>query len=242
MAKKKSTKTSKTNRWYNIYRDALRYYDITIRELKKPTVKSLDRAKKAWKKLTKELRKDPTHQLERPQTIAKRQRELDAIIREDTSRFNDYEKNYTFELPQPTIDLSYSPTDSARPDYLKEQRDENMDNGYRPDPADILDGMDYIEDLRSKLRELYTEGLENLPNKSDKLTEEYDKAMDIIDTMLQTAGGDADYVADKIHNNKFMTDFVATALDIKDSDQDELLDASVGNLTSILTEIYEEMW
>ena len=241
MARKKS-KTSKIAQWYNIYRDALRYQGIELKELKRPTVLSLAKAKKTWQRLKKDLKKNYGEVLERPQTYAKKQREVDKIIEESIDRFNDYEKNYGFEYPQYKDDFTYSPTDSAKPDYLKEPRDENMDNGYRPDPADTFDGMDYIEDLRSKLRELYTEGLENLPSKSAKLTEEYDKAMDIIDAMLETAGGDADYVADKIHNNKFMTDFVATALDVKDSDQDELLDASVGNLTSILTEISEEFW
>ena len=48
------------NYWYNIYKTSLRGFDIEMKDLKNPTEKSLERAKKKWKEATQELEDKPT--------------------------------------------------------------------------------------------------------------------------------------------------------------------------------------
>lgn len=53
MAKKKGKRLSRY--WYNVYSTALRYFGITLPPLKRPTVKSVERAKREWMKATKDI-------------------------------------------------------------------------------------------------------------------------------------------------------------------------------------------
>lgn len=54
MAKIKNNKQRIRNYWYNIYQTALKFYDVTVKDLKKPTEKSIENVKKKWKKIKKE--------------------------------------------------------------------------------------------------------------------------------------------------------------------------------------------
>lgn len=54
MAKRKNNKQRIRNYWYNIYQTALKFYDVTVKDLKKPTAKSIENIKKEWKKIKKE--------------------------------------------------------------------------------------------------------------------------------------------------------------------------------------------
>lgn len=54
MAKRKNNKQRIRNYWYNIYQTALKFYDIPVKNLKKPTEKSIENIKKEWKKIKKE--------------------------------------------------------------------------------------------------------------------------------------------------------------------------------------------
>lgn len=54
MAKRKNNKQRIRNYWYNIYQTALKFYDVTVKDLKKPTEKSIENIKKEWKKIKKE--------------------------------------------------------------------------------------------------------------------------------------------------------------------------------------------
>lgn len=58
MAKRrKKTQTQKNIATYNRYKLALSYYDIEVKELKRPTVKSIDKVKQLWKQNNKKLKK-----------------------------------------------------------------------------------------------------------------------------------------------------------------------------------------
>jgi len=48
-----------TSYWYNIYKTALRRFDVDLREIKTPTEKSLNRARKKWKEAIAELEDKP---------------------------------------------------------------------------------------------------------------------------------------------------------------------------------------
>lgn len=54
MSKRKNNKQRIRNYWYNIYQTALKFYDVTVKDLKKPTKKSIENIKKEWKKIKKE--------------------------------------------------------------------------------------------------------------------------------------------------------------------------------------------
>lgn len=54
MAKRKNNKQRIRNYWYNIYQTALKFYDVTVKDLKKPTGKSIENIKKEWQKIKKE--------------------------------------------------------------------------------------------------------------------------------------------------------------------------------------------
>ena len=45
--------------WYNIYKTSLRHYGVDLRDIKTPTEKSLERARKQWKKATADLEDKP---------------------------------------------------------------------------------------------------------------------------------------------------------------------------------------
>lgn len=45
--------------WYNIYKTSLRHYGVDLRDIKTPTEKSLDRARKQWKKAISDLEDKP---------------------------------------------------------------------------------------------------------------------------------------------------------------------------------------
>lgn len=54
MAKRNNNKQRIRNYWYNIYQTALKFYDVTVKDLKKPTEKSIENIKKEWEKIKKE--------------------------------------------------------------------------------------------------------------------------------------------------------------------------------------------
>ena len=54
MAKRKNNKQRIRNYWYNIYQTALKFYDVTVKDLKNPTEKSIENIKKEWEKIKKE--------------------------------------------------------------------------------------------------------------------------------------------------------------------------------------------
>lgn len=45
--------------WYNIYKTSLRHYGVDLRDIKTPTEKSLERARKQWKKAIADLEDKP---------------------------------------------------------------------------------------------------------------------------------------------------------------------------------------
>lgn len=55
--RRKKTQTQKNIATYNRYKLALSYYDIEVKELKRPTVKSIDKVKQLWKQNNKKLKK-----------------------------------------------------------------------------------------------------------------------------------------------------------------------------------------
>lgn len=57
MAKRKTNKQQNITNWYNKYRLGLQYYDISIKELKRPTAKSLSKAKSQWKGIQQQRKK-----------------------------------------------------------------------------------------------------------------------------------------------------------------------------------------
>lgn len=58
MAKRKrKTQTQKNISTYNRYKLALSYYGIDIKELKRPTIKSIDKVKQIWRQNNKKLKK-----------------------------------------------------------------------------------------------------------------------------------------------------------------------------------------
>ena len=58
MAKRRrKTQTQKNLSTYNRYKLALSYYNIEVKELKRPTVKSIDKVKQLWKQNNKKLKK-----------------------------------------------------------------------------------------------------------------------------------------------------------------------------------------
>lgn len=58
MAKRKrKTQTQKNLSTYNRYKLALSYYGIDIKELKRPTIKSIDKVKQIWRQNNKKLKK-----------------------------------------------------------------------------------------------------------------------------------------------------------------------------------------
>lgn len=54
MAKGKNNKQRIRDYWYNIYQTALKFYDVSVKELKRPTDKSIENIKKEWQQIKKE--------------------------------------------------------------------------------------------------------------------------------------------------------------------------------------------
>lgn len=54
MAKRKNNNQRIRNYWYNIYQTALKFYGVTVKDLKKPTEKSMKNIRKEWEKIKKE--------------------------------------------------------------------------------------------------------------------------------------------------------------------------------------------
>jgi len=54
MAKRKNNKQRIRNYWYNIYQTALKFYGVTVKDLKRPTKKSIENIKNEWEKIKKE--------------------------------------------------------------------------------------------------------------------------------------------------------------------------------------------
>ena len=55
--RKKRSQSSVNKEWYNRYRTALKYYNIKVKALKKPTKRSVQKLKTQWQGLNKQMKK-----------------------------------------------------------------------------------------------------------------------------------------------------------------------------------------
>lgn len=129
MAKRRrKTKTQKNLSTYNRYKLALSYYNIEVKELKRPTVKSIDKVKQLWKQNNKKLKKQGFIELPTVYEASSFVREINAPSKkQNVSR----ETSYDIEIDNETIALQQDTNIQIELDglidYIMEFRGQRLD-------------------------------------------------------------------------------------------------------------------
>lgn len=212
MAKKKSTISEQ----YTTYTQALMYYGIKSKSLKRPNKKSLDRVKREWKKLRETRRKENTPYIADVRTAARAyQRQL-----------------------QETKELQ-----EAVQEWKEVERVEDNKTKYIPETSALLNGVDLIEQLRVHFREIYNHMWEQYPNHRKWLEIDIEPRFNDINNKLDElvtiaeSIGDTEYVNKKISENKFLI-ATLTRIEIDPSDAKNFVEDSIEEIASVVTEIY----
>ena len=171
-----------SNYWYNLYRKALEFYDVTIRELKRPTKKSLERAKREWKKAQKKSVKEGKEKVKLREAYNK-------VIEEQKqeAEFRDTPRDESMNTP-PATNMYDASMDVINEFLMK------IEQVWQDTLAEREQAMSHSTHESGKLGALIDRDI-------DTITDDYNNLVSFIYKMLDDANGNADYVAKAIMQN-----------------------------------------
>lgn len=171
-----------SNYWYNLYRKALEFYDVTIRELKRPTKKSLERAKREWKKAQKKSEKEGKEKVKLREAYNK-------VIEEQKqeANFRDTPRDESMNT-QPATNMYDASMDVINEFLMK------IEQVWQDTLAEREQAMAHSTHESGKLGALIDRDI-------DTITDDYNNLVSFIYKMLDDANGNADYVAKAIMQN-----------------------------------------
>lgn len=171
-----------SNYWYNLYRKALEFYNVTIRELKRPTKKSLERAKREWKKAQTKSVKEGKEKVKLREAYNK-------VIEEQKqeSDFRDTPRDESMNTP-PATNMYDASMDVINEFLMK------IEQVWQDTLAEREQAMSHSTHESGKLGALIDRDI-------GTITDDYNNLVSFIYKMLDDANGNADYVAKAIMQN-----------------------------------------
>lgn len=168
--------------WYNLYRKALEFYDVKLKELKKPTKKSLEKAKREWKKAQIKAAKKGKEKLKLRETYNKviEKEKQDAEYR-DTPRDENMNTAPATNMYDASMDIIN--------EFLM-----RIEQIWQDTLAEREQAMSHSTHESGKLGALIDRDIM-------QITEDYNNLVSYIYQMLDEANGNADYVARAIMQN-----------------------------------------
>ena len=203
--------------WYNVYRTAMRYLGIELRDIKTPTTASLKYARKEYKKAKKDVIDLPSvRELYKIEVaIEEEQASYEQTPRDETTNRTDTAQNM-YDAP---LDVIQSFKDQVRKVF--------WDTNSLGSAANMrVEGLDELAALTGR-----------------HITEVHDSAqrlLNFIDTMIIDSNNNLDYVAEAIRRNGELDYTIATVLQ-PPSDIEILFDFTLDHLQKIWDEITEEV-
>lgn len=171
-----------SNYWYNLYRKALEFYDVTIRELKRPTKKSLERAKREWKTAQKKSVKEGKEKLKVREAYNK-------VIEQEKQEadFRDTPRDESMNTA-PATNMYDASMDVINEFLMK------IEQIWQDTLAERQQAMTHSTHQSGQLGALIDRDI-------DTITDDYNNLVSFIYEMLNDANGNADIVARAIMQN-----------------------------------------